>query len=288
MRKDLIVVGALLWISLLAQAARAEGPVITPDVVYGHKAGMALTYDVIRPEKPNGAGILFMVSGGWVSTWFPPEHLVGNAGQNPSPFNLLVDRGYTVFVVRHGSSPYFKVPDAVADVRRAVRFIRMHAADYGIDPNRLGVFGASAGGHLSLMLGTAADDGLPESNDPVEHASDRVQAVVAIFPPTKIDEFFKLKDQFPALAFPEHQAAEVSPLLHVSRDDAPTLLVHGDKDDLVPLSNSERIAAEFHKAEVPTELIVIPGAAHGFQGQDQIRCQNAMLDWFDKYLKKAE
>ncbi len=126
--------------------AAGEEVEITPDVVYGHKDGMALTYDVFRPkENANGLGVLFMVSGGWYSRWSPPE-------SRQAFFKPMLDRGFTVLAVRHGSAPRYKVPEAVADVRLAVRHIRLHAADYRIDPERLGVYGMSAGGHLSLCL----------------------------------------------------------------------------------------------------------------------------------------
>ena len=153
---------------------------VTPDVVYGHKFGMALTFDVYTPDvKPNGAGVLFMVSGGWYSRWSPPN------GEHPF-FKPLLDRGFTVFAVRHGSSPKFSIPEAVEDVRRSVRFIRAHSERFRIDPERLGVYGASAGGHLSLMLGTASDSGKPDAKDPVLRESDRVQAVVAWVAPTDL------------------------------------------------------------------------------------------------------
>lgn len=277
---------ATLLFGIAASLSRADGPTFTHDVIYGHKAGMALTYDVVRPQNANGAGILFMVSGGWVSNWTSPENLVRAKHTEPNRFELLVDHGYTLFIVRHGSSPYFKVPDAVADVRRAVRFIRLHAADYGIDPNRLGVFGSSAGGHLSLMLGSASDEGIADSKDPVERVSDRVQAVVAICPPSRVEELFPLKERYPALQFPEDQADSVSPLSHASQDDPPTLMIHGDQDTLVPISHSERMQAALAKEKVPAELLIIPGAGHGFGQEDQIRCQNATLAWFDKYLGK--
>jgi acetyl esterase/lipase len=133
---------------------------ITSDVIYGHKAGMALTFDVVQPKESNGVGILFMMSGGWVSVWMPPQTLLDVKPPNPFQFfHELVDRGYTLFIVRHGSSPQFKVPEAVADVRRSVRYIRLHADDFKVDSHRLGVCGGSAGGHLSLMLGTASDEG---------------------------------------------------------------------------------------------------------------------------------
>jgi acetyl esterase/lipase len=258
---------------------------ITPDVVYGHKAGMALTFDVIRPEKQNGAAVLFMVSGGWVSFWVPPEIFMNpDAPIGQTHFRQLVDKGYTLFIVRHGSAPQFKVPEAVDDVRRAVRFIRTSAEKLGIDADRIGVCGGSAGGHLSLMLGTASDDGTKDSQDEIERASDRVAAVVAYFPPVKVSEFLAMKDRFPALDFAPKLADSVSPLLFVTSDDSPTLLVHGDKDDLVKLDQSQRILAAFEKEKVPSELIVIQGAGHGFTGKEAERAATALVEWFDKYL----
>jgi acetyl esterase/lipase len=261
---------------------------ITPDVVYGHKAGMALTFDVVQPKKPNGAGVLFMVSGGWVSFWVPPETAVGPA----SPafvkfFNELLDHGFTLFIVRHGSSPQFKVPEAVADVRRAVRFIRLNAARFDVDANRLGVCGGSAGGHLSLVLGTSSDAGDKNAKDDVDKTSDRVAAVVAYFPPVDLREWVGTRTkEFPALDFDKKLADGISPILFVSDDDPPTLLVHGDKDTLVPVSNSERIEKEFKKHHVPCELKVMRGAGHGFAGKQNDEAAQALVAWFDKYLSK--
>jgi len=265
---------------------------ITPNMIYGHKAGMALTYDVIQPTKdPNGAAVLFMVSGGWVSTWSRPESVVRS--QPNASFNLfekIVDRGYTLILVRHGSSPYFKVPDAVADVKLAIRHIRANAERYGIDPNRIGVCGGSAGGHLSLVLGTMGDDGNPSAAEDEQKVSSRVQAVVAYFPPTDIREYVNhktLSQQFPAIVFPDDQAVGVSPLLAVTSDDAPTLLIHGDKDELVPISHSERFAEAMRQCEATCELIVMKGAAHGFPGQQGTQAETALLEWFDKYLARS-
>src|SRR5690606_637325 len=118
---------------------------------YGHKDGMALTFDVIRPSADaNGAAVLYMVSGGWFSRYSPPEVVARR-------FQPLLDEGFTLFVVRHGSSPKYVIPEIVGDVRRAVRYIRFNAHHWEVDPDRLGVFGGSAGGHLALMLGTASD-----------------------------------------------------------------------------------------------------------------------------------
>ncbi len=280
------VIGLALGLVSLAQTARAEDAfLISTDHIYGHKAGMAMTFDVVRPgENANGVGLLLMVSGGWVSEYFDLHAAMTESSGRGGRFTTLIGKGYTLFMVRHGSSPYFKVPDAVEDVRRAVRFIRLNAKEFGIDPERLGVYGASAGGHLSLMLGTASDDGDPANEDPVLRESDRVAAVVAYFPPVDLRNIIGPSDRFPALDFEKAKGDSVSPILHVTQDDPPTLLIHGDKDRLVPISNSERMEAALKEAGVPTEFITIEGADHGFRGEDAATAANALAAWFDKYL----
>lgn len=228
-----------------------------------------------------------MVSGAWISGWTPPENFVTeNAPFGLKHFRDLVEHGYTLFIVSHGSSPQFKVPEAVADVQRAVRYIRQHAKDFDIDPDRIGVCGGSAGGHLSLMLGTASDEGKKDPKDEIEKASDRVAAVVAYFPPVDLREWVGDK-RFPALHFDKKDAEYVSPIVHVSKDDPPTLLIHGDKDDLVKVDNSERILEAFKKEGVTCELIVIEGAGHCFVGDNGKRASEALIKWFDKYLAKS-
>ncbi|MEO2036125.1 MAG: alpha/beta hydrolase [Planctomycetaceae bacterium] len=270
---------------LLPQQVQAEDVQITPDVVYGHKFGLALTFDVFTPATDaNGAGVLFMVSGGWYSGWAPPE-------QAASRFKPLTDAGFTVFAVRHGSSPKFGIPEAVSDVRRSVRYIRLNAEQFGIDPQRIGVYGGSAGGHLSLVLGTASDDGDPKAKDPVLRVSDRVNAVVAYVAPTDLQimvhaapNHLPAYDRYPALNLSLAEAKTYSPLEHVSSDDPPTLLVVGQKDDLVPYEHSKNIHAAFEKQNVTSELIVFEDAGHGFQGEDAERASMELVKWFQQSL----
>jgi acetyl esterase/lipase len=280
----------------------------TSDVIYGRKLGIALTMDVFQPkENANGAAVIFVVSGGWVSD-------IG-ALKNPAVALFVaepVKRGYTVFAVYHGSQPKFTVPEVVADLQRAVRYIRHHAQDYHVDPQRIGITGGSAGGHLSLMQGTAGDLGNAKAPDPIERESSRVQAVACLFPPTDflnyggegryafgdgellfgfrtavdVREFDPQTRRLerPADAKKSRElAAQISPITHATADDPPTLIVHGDADKLVPIQQAELLVAKLKDVGVEAELLTRPKRGHDFNGID--KDVTAMVDWFDKHLK---
>jgi acetyl esterase/lipase len=289
-----------------AQAEKkATGPNYTrkEDVVYGRKYGLALTMDVFTPkEKPNGRGVIFCVSGGWIS---------GKEAINTFFFRELLDRGYTVFAVVHGSQPKFTIPEVLDDMHRAVRFIRFHAKEYGVDPERLGICGGSAGGHLSLMQGNAPKAGNPKAPDPIERESSRVAAVGCFYPPTDFLNYGKegqvalgdgtLKGFRPPFDFWEREketnklvviadqerrkaiGKAISPVYHVTAESAPALIIHGDADTLVPIQQAELIIARYKEVKVPCELVVKPKAGHFWAGLD--KDVKLIADWFDKYLK---
>jgi len=195
----------------------------------GNKYGLALTFDVYRPSQPNGAGVFVIVSGVWQSS-VDMGRLIAQGYQPP-----LNKKGFAVFAVRHGSSPRYPMSAIVADVGRAVGFIRQHASEYGVDPNRIGAVGGSAGGQLALLLGTTADYGDPSAADVVLRESSRVAAVVAYFPPT---DFFRCGNRraFPASAtLTEAEAAQFSPIRPVSARAAPPLILHADPDMTLPI-----------------------------------------------------
>jgi acetyl esterase/lipase len=275
---------AALVVACLAPLAWSQD--VVPDVVYGHKDGLALTLDVIRPTTPSGAGLIWLQSGGWYSAWVEPTAW-------PVVCKPFLDKGVTVFVVRHGSAPRYAVPDAFADVRRSVRFIRLRAATWSVDKERLAVMGGSAGGHLALLLGTRGDEGNPSSPDEVERQSSKVAAVVALMPPTDLrgwvqnppEAIKKIPALKPPLTFDPKLEPELSPLLHVTATSAPTLLVHGDKDELVPVEHSRRMHDALDAAHVPNRLVVVEGAGHGFSPpQNEKLVAPAILEWLDRWV----
>lgn len=273
---------ALLFVS---SAKSEEPPRIQPDVVYGHKDGMALTFDVFHPAKANGAGIIFTQSGGWYSIWNEPRKILPAC-------QPLLDKGFTVFCVYHGSAPRYVIPEAVADVRRAVRFIHLHAVEFGVDPLRLGALGGSAGGHLTLMLATTGDDGDAKAADEVLRQSSRIACAVAMYPPTDLRQWVsdppeavrKVPGLKPPLTISAEQAAEVSPLLHVSATTPPICLIHGDADELVSIEHSRNLYARLQEAQRPSRLLVVEGAGHSFTAKDYTIAVPAMVAWFEKYL----
>ena len=284
------VIRIILLLNFMLAATVSAEVTFKSDVVYGHKDGMALVYDVLMPDTANGAAIVFMMSGGWYSSWAPPE---ARARQ----FKDMLDAGFTLIPVYHGSAPRYHVPDAYSDVSRAVRHIKLNASNYGIDAERIGVTGGSAGGHLSLMLGLDSDQGNTEDSDEVMQVDNSVAAVVAYFPPVAFREKEsipvgivnnvgeeELLSRFPALDYDPELVPTVSPILFVDAGDPPTLLIHGDQDPLVDVTHSFAIKAEFDKESVESELIVIPGGKHGFGGEDATRANKARLAWFEKFL----
>jgi acetyl esterase/lipase len=279
------------------------------DVIYGRKFGTALTLDVFTPERgANGLGLVFVVSGGWFSN----HDFIGSPifkGFIPA----LTKRGYTVFAVVHGSQPRYTIPAILEDMHRAIRYIRFHAKDYHIDPDRLGITGASAGGHLSLMQGVAGKDGDPKAPDPVDRVSSRVQAVACFFPPTDFlnygkpgevalgtgilkgfkapfdfNELDKTTNAFVPITDETKRreiGRQISPFYLADKNSPPTLIIHGDADKLVPIQQAQIVIAKLKEAGVPAELVVKPGAVHGWPGM--VNDMEKVADWFDKHLKKA-
>lgn len=260
------------------------------DIVYQQFEGVSLTFDVFKPEKPNGIGIIKIVSGGWKSS-----HSKVKEGFS-SPYT---DHGYTVFAVFHGSQPRYQVRNIMGFMHRAVRYIRTHADRWGIDPNRIGVTGASAGGHLSLVLATKGGPGDPKAKDPIDRASSRVQAAGVFYPPTDYLNWSGPGDDCVGVgkqerwqpAFGEESKTEegrqvlgrhMSSLYHISEETPPVSIIHGDADPIVPLFQSESFKTIAESKGVSVELVVKNGAKHGWPNRQADEVQ--FLNWFDRHL----
>ncbi|MCP5515740.1 MAG: alpha/beta hydrolase [Verrucomicrobiales bacterium] len=263
----------------------------TNAVRYGTRGARPLQMDVIRPARPNGLGVLVLVSGRWKS---------GEPGSFGEWITAaLLRRGYTLFAIYHVSQPEASVPEIVTDMHRAVRFVRSHAKEYGVDPDRLGVTGGSAGGHLSLMLATRGGAGPAEAPDSVDRASSAVQAVAVFYPVTDLLNLGasteNLGDGGPPKSFRDSfgpgmtnlalwkvVGRECSPIFHFPTNLPPVLIYHGDADTLVPLDQSERFRDAAQAAGQTVEVRVHPGGEHGWLSMifDVYR----FADWFDEHL----
>ncbi len=299
-----LLAAALILMSPLAPAAKPvpspAPPPIERNVVYGMVSGAALLLDVHRPAHPNGLGVIFISGSGWQSS---TEY--GAAPLKEQQVGLwgppLLAAGYTVFAINHRAAPRFHYPAAIDDVQRAIRFVRFHAKDYGIDPAKLGGVGGSSGGHLIGLAAMLATPGNPADADPVNRESAALQAVVlraALLDLRTIDtvEGIPLVTSFmeapPSQASAAAAYAAASPITHVTDKAPPTLLIHGDADTLVPLRQSTAMEALLGKSGVPVKLLVIPGGIHGADfGSPTTRPEwpnyyGAMVDWLDRYLRK--
>jgi len=297
-----ILIAALVSVAFTGSAIAGIEELIVPyktteDVVYGNKEGMGLTFDVLEPKKKRkGIGVVLVSSGGWNSKKSNLQEEVDNRRKDHWGMGLL-SNGYTVFVVRHGSGTRFQVPEMVEDIRRSVRFIRLHAKDYNIDPDHIGITSGSSGGHLALMVGLTGDDGDAKAKDPVEQASCRTQAIVSWFPPTDMINWgapngYKMIEQARPQMFKEmfgkvtnltEQLKSVSPIYHVTEDDPPLLLIHGTKDKTVPLQQSEVMNAKYESANLPVKLIIQEGGGHTYwKGIEKHYVD--VGQWFDTYL----
>lgn len=318
----LAVLAILVTYGALETTLRAQEPVFVRqgEVIYGRKHGLAMTMDVFRPGTGgNETGVIAVVSGGWFSS---QDAIKSNPGELPGAFRSqlaeLLARGYTVFAVVHGSQPKYTIPEIREDLHRSVRFIRHHAERFGIGKENIGIFGGSAGGHLSLMQGTAGTAGDENAEDPVNRESSRVQAVVSYFPPTDFLNYGAVNGDFDkyvrdllggsnpflaALDFREYsdelrlytkvegekanrqRLAENAPVNHVSKDDPPTLIFHGDADKLVPIQQAHLMMERLKAAGVKASLKTMAGKAHGWiPDREEVVI---FADWFDTHLRSS-
>ncbi len=299
-KSQIRVLGFMMAVtSIYATMAQPDLPAAKVDrnVVYGMYSGLALLLDVYYPENPNGYGVIHISGSGWARPLGLDARMLNHQEHVSLEGAALVQAGYTLFSINHRATPRFTYPAAEADVQRAVRFIRYHAQDYAIDPDRIGAVGGSSGGHLVSMLGVLNGDENTFDNHPINQVSAKVQCVVARAAPMYFDEH-GIGANFLGIASreianknsAEHKLAkDASPISHVSSDDPPFLLLHGDQDEIVPITMSEKMKEALNKVGVPNKLLVVDGAGHGprFPGAKNLPDLGAeRVNWLNKYLKK--
>ena len=265
---------------------------LTRDVEYGTGGGRPLKMHLIRPKSPpkDAMPVVVWIHGG---AW--------RAGNKDSGIGNLVRfarRGYFCASIEYRLSQEAIFPAQIEDCKCAIRFLRAKAKEYNLDPNRIGVWGSSAGGHLVALLGTSGDVKELEGKGGWQEFSSRVNAVCDFFGPT---DFTKMAD-FPSRmnhnapdspeslliggAVQEHKdkAAKANPITYITKDDPPFLIMHGDQDPLVPLNQSELLHEALKKAGVEVTFHVVKGGGHGFGGPE---IQKMVDEFFDKHLKKS-
>jgi acetyl esterase/lipase len=302
----LFILTAVLFVGVPAVAAEPSPTVAAPSLpplrvfrglVYSSVEGTELKLDLHLPPEPPAKPLPLVVwihGGGWQE---------GSRGF--CPMAPLARQGYAVASISYRFVQQAAFPAQIDDSRAAIRWLREHAADYQFDPARIGVAGESAGGLLAALLGTESDE--------AGGGSARVQAVVALCPPTnlalddpdqaRVPDLLKSNDPkdvrlakviqsrratlTAVLGGPVEERRELarrmSPVTHVSPDDPPFLLVHGDRDDLVPLSQSQLMEEALTKAGVPVALEIVRGAGHGF-GRPKPELMAKIKAFFDARL----
>jgi len=272
-----------------AAAAPLAGVKVLRDVQYAQADQTRLLLDLYLPEKPAGAlpVIVWVHGGGW------------RAGdKQPCPAVPFVKAGYAVASINYRLTGIRNYPAQIHDCKAAIRWLRAKAGEHGLDGERIGAWGASAGGHLVALLGTSG--GVKELEGELGNAeqSSRVQCVVDFFGPTDLTRLLKLPRAVPAKDAPElkllggtpEEQAELArlanPITFVDAEDPPFLIVHGDQDRLVPVSQSQLLHDALTKAGVPSALEVVKGAGHGL-GVSTAEVRAKIAAFFERHLKGA-
>lgn len=296
-----VCLSGLLAADLFAQRTPApKGFVAEYDVKYVPDGDAAQALDIFYPEKPAEKPLPLLVwihGGGW-----------SGGSKNGAPFVNQLTRGYVVASVEYRFSQKAKFPAQIQDCQAAIRWLRANAKKYSIDPDRVGVGGASAGGHLAALVGTSGGKNAFPKLGGNEDQSDRVQAVLDIFGPTnfwtviaqaeadaKVKNIFKWNNGDPYSRLIDAKLGEdkaacdaVSPVHYVSKDNPPFLILHGDHDTLVPYAQSVELAELLTKAGVENTLQKLPGAGHGGAQFALPAVIELSKNFFDKHLQGKE
>lgn len=296
--------GLFLFLLIGGTGPQSERFDCRQNLVYAEVHGVGLLLDVFQPRgNKNGLAIIDIASGSFASG----RDKIDKHRQT-GLFDELCGRGYTVFAVRPGSLSKFTAGEMVVNVRTAIGWVKKRGSAYQIDTERLGLTGASAGGHLALIAACTEFSPGPSSNGTTDTSSSSgVHAVCAFFPPTDFLDFgyrktsvetidtlpkivadLLLGDARSALSKSEQFALveRLCPARRVSPHSPPVLLIHGDKDLIVPFQQSTRMVAALKAEKIPTELVVMKGIGHGWAAM--AREVRTAANWFDRVLTEPE
>jgi acetyl esterase/lipase len=298
--------GALVAVEARAQNAAPQRPALPPgfvaeyDVKYVPDGDAAQSLDVYFPEKRPEKRLPLLIwihGGGW-----------SGGSKAESPYLNQLQRGYVAASLEYRFSQKAKFPAQIQDCQAAIRWLRANAEKYGIDPDRIGVGGGSAGGHLAALVGTSGGKKAFPLIGGNEDQSDRVQAVCDIFGPTNFwtvvaqaDEDKNVKNIFKwnqgdpysnliggKLGEDKEKCDAVSPVYYVSKDNPPFLILHGDRDTLVPYAQSVELNDLLADAGVEVTLQRLPGAGHGGPAFGLPAVGRLTTLFFDKHLKGVD
>lgn len=259
---------------------------VQEDVIYGQGGGHDLLLDVVKPAgltEPAPA-VIVIHGGGWA----------GGSRKDFRPVcQALAERGYVTTTIDYRLVPEALFPAQVEDCKCAVRWMRAHAEELQLDPERIGALGGSAGGHLVMMLGTMdAGDGL-EGDGGWADQSSKVQAVVNLSGPADFMlEYPPVSRQIVAnfLGGPKEEHEDVyrqaSPVTYVNEGDSPMLILQGTKDPLVPHDQAFAMINALTAAGVPGRAELLLGLGHGWGGEEMLHTMNSIYQFLDAHLRK--
>lgn len=275
------------------RAALPAGAKAHRDLAYVEGGHERQKLDLYLPEKSGGPlpVILWIHGGGWMA---------GSKDQCLPLRGGYLERGYAVASIGYRLSGHAVFPAQIEDCKAAIRWLRGHAKDYGLDPERFGVWGSSAGGHLAALVGTSG--GVEEFEVGANAGiSSRVQAVCDFYGPTDLTVFVTTpgyeshaKADSPeakllggAVSENKDKAARVNPIAYVTKDDPAFLIVHGDKDAVVPMNQSELLFEGLKKTGVSVRYHKIQGAGHGGPAFEAKEVAAMVAGFFDERLKNG-
>lgn len=262
------------------------------NLVYAEVHGTGLLLDIFTPKtNANGLGIVDVVSGSYYSDRRKiRDHTLAGL------YRIFCSHGYTVFAIRPGSKTRYTGAEMEAHVKLGIRYVKQHAVDYRIDPQRLGLTGASAGGHLAVLAAITPEDAKPDARDPLLKFDTKVAAAGIFFPPTDLldwngkpanleivgDLLFIGGVKGHSEEAIRERARLLSPAQLVKGPTIPFLLIHGDADPLVPLQQSQKMVEAIKAGGGSAELIVKKGGGHPWLTLPEE--VEVLAKWFDRQL----